>query len=94
MFNIIKLIYVALETRTSQTTPSAGRRVKPDLEAVWGWYPTNRARQNVDNTRALAPLSSMASVSVPVSVNEDQAKAMAKKVGTAALDAGKKAPCP
>mmetsp|Transcript_27346 Transcript_27346/g.64569 ORF Transcript_27346/g.64569 Transcript_27346/m.64569 type:complete len:217 (-) Transcript_27346:143-793(-) len=33
----------------------------------------------------------MASVSVPVSVNEDQAKAMAKKVGTAALDAGKKA---
>jgi hypothetical protein len=36
----------------------------------------------------------MASVSVPVSVNEDQAKAMAKKVGVAALDAGKKAPCP
>jgi len=44
--------------------------------------------------RRRPPLSSMASVSVPVSVNEDQAKAMAKKVGVAALDAGKKAPCP
>ena len=36
---------------------------------------------------------SMASVSVPVSVNEDQVKAMAKKAGAAALDVGKKAPC-
>ena len=65
------------------------------VEPCGGGIPRSGGNEKHQNADALARrFLSMASVSVPVSVNEDQAKAMAKKVGTAALDAGKKAPCP